>query len=145
MDRLDLRSLNETIKTNITNTMMRTEYFTSNRWNAQLVLISYYSSRRVKQPHQNAPNAPNAPNAQGKRTTRSKTEQNELTERNEDMTDTNTARITVANQKGGGKTTDVIHAGRALAARGHVSALVDIDYHGGLTCSLTATTSVLRH
>jgi len=36
------------------------------------------------------------------------------------MTDTNTARITVANQKGGaGKTTDVIHAGGALAARGH--------------------------
>jgi len=53
------------------------------------------------------------------------------------MTDTNTARITVANQKGGaGKTTDVIHAGGALAARGHDVLLVDIDYHGGLTCSL---------
>jgi len=53
------------------------------------------------------------------------------------MTDTNTARITVANQKGGaGKTTDVIHAGGALAARGYDVLLVDIDYHGGLTCSL---------
>jgi 2-dehydro-3-deoxygluconokinase len=53
------------------------------------------------------------------------------------MTDTNTARITVANQKGGaGKTTDVIHTGGALAARGHDVLLVDIDYHGGLTCSL---------
>ncbi len=53
------------------------------------------------------------------------------------MTDTNTARITVANQKGGaGKTTDVIHTGGALSARGHDVLLVDIDYHGGLTCSL---------
>jgi chromosome partitioning protein len=53
------------------------------------------------------------------------------------MTDTTTARITVANQKGGaGKTTDVIHTGGALAARGHDVLLVDIDYHGGLTCSL---------
>ncbi|MFC7326094.1 ParA family protein [Halorubrum rutilum] len=53
------------------------------------------------------------------------------------MADTNTARITVANQKGGaGKTTDVIHTGGALAARGHDVLLVDIDYHGGLTCSL---------
>ncbi len=54
-----------------------------------------------------------------------------------DMSDTNTSRITVANQKGGaGKTTDVIHTGGALAARGHDVLLVDIDYHGGLTCSL---------
>nr|WP_276657949.1 AAA family ATPase [Haloquadratum walsbyi] len=53
------------------------------------------------------------------------------------MTDTNTTRITVANQKGGaGKTTDVIHTGGALAARGHDVLLVDIDYHGELTCSL---------
>ncbi|WP_114578744.1 ParA family protein [Saliphagus sp. LR7] len=53
------------------------------------------------------------------------------------MAETNTARITVANQKGGaGKTTDVIHTGGALAARGHEVLLVDIDYHGGLTCSL---------
>jgi chromosome partitioning protein len=53
------------------------------------------------------------------------------------MTDTNTARLTVANQKGGaGKTTDVIHTGGALAARGYDVLLVDIDYHGGLTCSL---------
>ncbi len=53
------------------------------------------------------------------------------------MNDTNTARVTVANQKGGaGKTTDVIHTGGALAARGHDVLLVDIDYHGGLTCSL---------
>ncbi|WP_276302719.1 ParA family protein [Halorussus lipolyticus] len=53
------------------------------------------------------------------------------------MSDTNTSRITVANQKGGaGKTTDVIHTGGALAARGHDVLLVDIDYHGGLTCSL---------
>jgi chromosome partitioning protein len=50
---------------------------------------------------------------------------------------TDTARISVANQKGGaGKTTDVIHTGGALAARGHDVLLVDIDYHGGLTCSL---------
>lgn len=54
-----------------------------------------------------------------------------------DMNDTNTSRITVANQKGGaGKTTDVIHTGGALATRGHDVLLVDIDYHGGLTCSL---------
>lgn len=54
-----------------------------------------------------------------------------------DMSDTNTSRITVANQKGGaGKTTDVIHTGGALSARGHDVLLVDIDYHGGLTCSL---------
>lgn len=53
------------------------------------------------------------------------------------MTGTNTARITVANQKGGaGKTTDVIHTGGALSARGYDVLLVDIDYHGGLTCSL---------
>ena len=53
------------------------------------------------------------------------------------MSETNTSRITVANQKGGaGKTTDVIHTGGALAARGHNVLLVDIDYHGGLTCSL---------
>jgi chromosome partitioning protein len=53
------------------------------------------------------------------------------------MGSTNTTRITVANQKGGaGKTTDVIHTGGALAARGHNVLLVDIDYHGGLTCSL---------
>ena len=53
------------------------------------------------------------------------------------MTDPNTARITVANQKGGaGKTTDVIHTGGALSARGYDVLLVDIDYHGGLTCSL---------
>lgn len=53
------------------------------------------------------------------------------------MSETNTARITVANQKGGaGKTTDVIHTGGALSARGHDVLLVDIDYHGGLTCSL---------
>jgi chromosome partitioning protein len=53
------------------------------------------------------------------------------------MTDTHTTRITVANQKGGaGKTTDVIHTGGALSARGHDVLLVDIDYHGGLTCSL---------
>ncbi|MFC7116416.1 ParA family protein [Natronoarchaeum sp. GCM10025703] len=49
----------------------------------------------------------------------------------------NSTRITVANQKGGaGKTTDVIHTGGALSARGHDVLLVDIDYHGGLTCSL---------
>lgn len=54
-----------------------------------------------------------------------------------DMTDTDTPRIAVANQKGGaGKTTDVIHAGGALSARGYDVLLVDIDYHGGLTCSL---------
>lgn len=53
------------------------------------------------------------------------------------MSNTNTARITVANQKGGaGKTTDVIHTGGALSARGHDVLLVDSDYHGGLTCSL---------
>lgn len=53
------------------------------------------------------------------------------------MIDNNTARLTVANQKGGaGKTTDVVHSGGALAARGHDVLLVDIDYHGGLTCSL---------
>ena len=53
------------------------------------------------------------------------------------MIDNNTARLTVANQKGGaGKTTDVIHSGGALATRGHDVLLVDIDYHGGLTCSL---------
>lgn len=53
------------------------------------------------------------------------------------MTGTHTTRITVANQKGGaGKTTDVIHAGGALSARGYDVLLVDIDYHGGLTCSL---------
>ncbi|MDL5363855.1 ParA family protein [Halalkalicoccus sp. NIPERK01] len=53
------------------------------------------------------------------------------------MSETNTARITVANQKGGaGKTTNVIHTGGALSARGHDVLLVDIDYHGGLTCSL---------
>lgn len=53
------------------------------------------------------------------------------------MTETNTARVTIANQKGGaGKTTDVIHTGGALSARGYDVLLVDIDYHGGLTCSL---------
>lgn len=53
------------------------------------------------------------------------------------MSNTNTSRITVANQKGGaGKTTDVIHTGGALSVRGHDVLLVDIDYHGGLTCSL---------
>jgi len=53
------------------------------------------------------------------------------------MADTNTARITVANQKGGaGKTTDVIHTAGALSTRGYDALLVDIDYHGGLTCSL---------
>ena len=53
------------------------------------------------------------------------------------MADTNTGRVTVANQKGGaGKTTDVIHTGGALTARGYDVLLVDIDYHGGLTCSL---------
>lgn len=53
------------------------------------------------------------------------------------MSDTNTTRITVANQKGGaGKTTDLIHTGGALSARSHDVLLVDIDYHGGLTCSL---------
>ena len=50
---------------------------------------------------------------------------------------TQTSRVTIANQKGGaGKTTDVIHTGGALAARGHEVLVVDIDYHGGLTCSL---------
>lgn len=50
---------------------------------------------------------------------------------------TNPTIITTANQKGGaGKTTDVIHTGGALAARGHNVLLVDIDYHGGLTCTL---------
>ena len=53
------------------------------------------------------------------------------------MSDTNEPRITVANQKGGaGKTTDVIHTGGALSARDYDVLLVDIDYHGGLTCSL---------
>lgn len=53
------------------------------------------------------------------------------------MNGTNTARLTVANQKGGaGKTTDVIHTGGALSARSHDVLLVDMDYHGGLTCSL---------
>lgn len=53
------------------------------------------------------------------------------------MTETTTARIAVANQKGGaGKTTDVVHTGGALSARGHDVLLVDTDYHGGLTCSL---------
>jgi chromosome partitioning protein len=53
---------------------------------------------------------------------------------------TNPTIITTANQKGGaGKTTDVIHTGGALAARGHNVLLVDIDYHGGLTCSLGYT------
>jgi len=60
-----------------------------------------------------------------------------ITNKTKEMTNTNTARITVANQKGGaGKTTDVIHTGGALAARSHDVLLVDIDYHGGLTCSL---------
>jgi chromosome partitioning protein len=47
------------------------------------------------------------------------------------------ARTAVANQKGGaGKTTDVIHTGGALSDRGHDVLIVDIDYHGGLTCAL---------
>lgn len=54
-----------------------------------------------------------------------------------DTAERGAARVTVANQKGGaGKTTDVIHTGGALSARGHDVLLVDIDYHGGLTCSL---------
>lgn len=56
------------------------------------------------------------------------------------MSETNSttqARVTIANQKGGaGKSTDTIHTGGALADRGHDVLLVDIDYHGGLTCSL---------
>ena len=78
--------------------------------------------------------APNAP------TITSETNKTKITnspQDTNDMSDTNTSRITVANQKGGaGKTTDVIHTGGALAARGHDVLLVDIDYHGGLTCSL---------
>lgn len=46
-------------------------------------------------------------------------------------------RITIANQKGGaGKTSDTVHLAGALAARGENVLVVDIDYHGGLTCSM---------
>ena len=66
-----------------------------------------------------------------------KTNETKPSQEPNNMSETNTARITVANQKGGaGKTTDVIHTGGALSARGHDVLLVDIDYHGGLTCSL---------
>jgi len=66
-----------------------------------------------------------------------RTSKTNTTKHTKQMTDTNTARITVANQKGGaGKTTDVIHTGGALSACGYNVLLVDIDYHGGLTCSL---------
>jgi len=53
------------------------------------------------------------------------------------MTDTNTARITVANQKEerGKRLTSFMLAGRLLPGD-TMSFLVDIDYHGGLTCSL---------
>lgn len=53
------------------------------------------------------------------------------------MNDTITARIAVANPKGGvGKTTNVIHIGGALSARGYDTLLVDTNYQGGLTCAL---------
>lgn len=78
-----------------------------------------------------------APNAPSITSETNKTNITNALQGTNDMSDTNTARITVANQKGGaGKTTDVIHTGGALAARGHDVLLVDIDYHGGLTCSL---------
>ncbi len=78
--------------------------------------------------------APSAPTVTSETNKTNTTNSSQITT---DMNDTNTSRITVANQKGGaGKTTDVIHTGGALAARGHDVLLVDIDYHGGLTCSL---------
>lgn len=47
------------------------------------------------------------------------------------------ARVAIANQKGGvSKTTDTIHLAGALNDRGYDVLVVDIDYHGGLTCSM---------
>ena len=56
---------------------------------------------------------------------------------NTDTHESSETRIALSVQKGGaGKTTDTIHLAGALNDRGQDVLVVDIDYHGGLTCAM---------